>query len=157
MVDDTIRAPRPCDSNAMTDFANRRAMFALRTAALLGACLVGGAALALGVQLAMLDRIDPGLWELKMRDGGRSERLCLDDGRRLIQLRHPQVACRQFVVEDTASSVTVSYACNGQGTGRTRLRFESAQLIQLESSGIANKLPFDVVAEARRVGSCVVP
>ncbi len=123
-------------------------------AIILGACLSGGASIAQGVQLAMLDRIEPGLWELKVRDGGRRERLCLDDGRRLIQLRHPQAACRQFVVEDAASAVTVSYTCTGQGTGRTRLRFESPQLIQLESSGIANKLPFDVVAEVRRVGSC---
>ena len=51
----------------------------------------------------MLDRLEPGMWELKMRDGGRSERLCLDDGRRLIQLRHPQVPCRQFVVEEPAA------------------------------------------------------
>ena len=102
----------------------------------------------------MLDRLEPGMWELKMRDGGRSERLCLDDGRRLIQLRHPQVPCRQFVVEDAASAVTVSYTCTGQGSGRTRLRFESPRLVQIESSGIANKLPFDVIAEARRVGSC---
>ena len=118
------------------------------------ACLSGGAAIAQGVQLAMLDRLEPGMWELKMRDGGRSERLCLDDGRRLIQLRHPQVPCRQFVVEDAASAVTVSYTCTGQGSGRTRLRFESPRLVQIESSGIANKLPFDVIAEARRVGSC---
>ena len=118
------------------------------------ACLCGGAAIAQGVQLAMLDRLEPGMWELKMRDGGRSERLCLDDGRRLIQLRHPQVPCRQFVVEDAASAVTVSYTCTGQGSGRTRLRFESPRLVQIESSGIANKLPFDVIAEARRVGSC---
>lgn len=121
---------------------------------MLVACFVGGAAIAQGVQLAMLDRIEPGMWELKMRDGGRSERLCLEDGRRLVQLRHPQTPCRQFVAEDTASSVTVSYTCAGQGNGRTRLRFELPRLIQLESSGIANKLPFDVVAEARRVGSC---
>ncbi len=154
MAGDTTRAPRLCDSNAMYHIANRRAMSAFKMATLMGLCLAGGAALAQGVQLAMLDRIEPGLWELKMRDGGRSERLCLDDGRRLIQLRHPQVACRQFVVEDTATSVTVSYACTGQGTGRTRLRFESPRLVQLESSGIANKLPFDVVAEVRRVGSC---
>ncbi len=154
MVGDTICAPRLCDSNAMFHFANCRITSVLKSAGLIGACLAGGAALAQGVQLAMLDRIEPGLWELKMRDGGRSERLCLDDGRRLIQLRHPQAACRQFVVEDTAASVTVSYTCTGQGTGRTRLRFESPRLVQLESSGIANKLPFDVVAEARRVGSC---
>jgi len=138
----------------MNRFAFRSIRRATGGVALSGACLIGGAALALGVQLAMLDRIEPGLWELKMRDGGRSERLCLNDGRRLIQLRHPQVACRQFVVEDAANSVTVSYTCNGQGTGRTRLRFESPRLLQIASSAIANKLPFDVVAEARRVGSC---
>lgn len=150
MESDTARAMRIHDGTAMIRFAIRPVLPILVT---LGS-LVGGAAIAQGVQLAMLDRIEPGLWELKMRDGGRSERLCLDDGRRLIQLRHPQVACRQFVVEDATSAVTVSYSCTGQGTGRTRLRFESPRLIQLESSGIANKLPFDVVAEARRVGSC---
>lgn len=122
--------------------------------AALAAGLLAGTAIAQGVQLAMLDRIEPGLWELKMRDGGRTERLCLEDGRRLIQLRHPQMACRQFVVEDAASTVTVSYTCPGQGDGRTRLRFESPRLVQLQSSGIAGKLPFEVVAEARRVGSC---
>ena len=151
---DTGRAPRFRDGTDMFRFAFQSCVRPVTTIFLLGGCLIGGAAIAQGVQLAMLDRIEPGLWELKMRDGGRSERLCLDDGRRLIQLRHPQAACRQFVVEDAASAVTVSYTCTGQGTGRTRLRFESPRLVQLESSGIVNKLPFDVVAEARRVGSC---
>jgi hypothetical protein len=118
------------------------------------ACLAGGAALGQAVQLAMLDRLDPGLWELRARDGGRVERICLDDGRRLIQLRHPGLPCRQFVVEDEASAVTVHYTCTGHGSGRTRLRFESERLVQIESSGVADKLPFEVFAEARRVGSC---
>jgi hypothetical protein len=117
-------------------------------------CLVGGAALGQGVQLAMLDRLDPGLWEVRIRDGARVERICLDDGRRLIQLRHPGLPCRQFVVEDEASAVTVHYTCTGQGSARTRLRFESERLVQIESSGVADKLPFEIVAEARRVGSC---
>ena len=119
------------------------------------ACLVGGAVFAQGVQLAMLDRLEPGLWELRARDGGRAERVCLDGGRRLIQLRHPNLACRQFVVEDRTSSVTVHYTCNGQGSGRTHLRLESPKLVQIESAGIAGQSPFDVSAEARRVGSCV--
>lgn len=118
-------------------------------------CLAGGVALGQGIQLAMLDRLDPGLWEVRLREGGRAERICLDDGRRLIQLRHSGLPCRQFVVEDEASAVTVHYTCTGRGSGRTRLRFESERLVQVESSGIADKLPFDIVAEARRVGSCI--
>jgi hypothetical protein len=118
------------------------------------ACLAGGAAMAQAVQLAMLDRIEPGMWELRARDGRRSERVCLDDGRRLIQLRHPNLPCRQFVVEDEANEVTVHYTCNGQGSGRTHLRFESPRLVQIETQGVASKLPFDFTAEARRIGSC---
>ena len=137
----------------MTEMRESFARIALQTLAGLGA-MIGGAAFAQGAQLAMLDRLEPGLWELRVRDGGEVERICLDDGRRLIQLRHAGLPCRQFVVEDGPSAVTVSYTCAGQGSGRTRLRLESARLVQVESSGIAGKLPFDFSAEARRVGSC---
>ena len=118
------------------------------------ACVIGGAVFAQVLQLAMLDRLSPGLWEVRMRDGGQAERICLDNGRRLIQLRHPNLACRQFVVEDEPAAVTVHYTCPGQGSGRTHLRFETPRLVQIESSGFATRLPFDFAAEARRVGDC---
>ncbi|QGN56430.1 hypothetical protein GKE62_11510 [Novosphingobium sp. Gsoil 351] len=102
----------------------------------------------------MLDRLDPGMWEIRMRDSRQSERVCLEDGRRLIQLRHPNLTCRQFVVEDEPGSVTIHYVCPGQGSGRTRLRFETPRLVQVESAGVASRLPFDFAAEARRVGDC---
>ena len=117
-------------------------------------CLAGGAVFAQGVQLAMLDRLTPGQWEIRMREGGQTERVCLDDGRRLIQLRHPNLPCRQFVVEDSPGAVTVHYTCQGQGSGRTRLRFETPRLVQIESAGVASRLPFEIVAEARRMGDC---
>ena len=117
-------------------------------------CLIGGAVFAQGVQLAMLDRLAPGMWEVRMRDGKQTERICLDDGRRLIQLRHPKLSCRQFVVEDGPAAVTVHYTCPGQGSGRTHLRFETPRLVQIESTGFASQLPFDFVAEARRTGDC---
>jgi len=120
-----------------------------------GAGLGGGAALAQGsVRLARFDRVDPGLWEIRVRDTGSVQRVCLDDARRLIQLRHPDLPCRQFVVEDEARTATVQYVCNGQGTGRTQVRFESPRLLQISSQGIASKTPFDFSAEARRVGTC---
>lgn len=105
--------------------------------------------------LAMLDQLQPGQWEVRDRDptGGRSL-VCLESGRRLIQIRHMRESCRSLTVEDTAEAVTVHYACPGNGYGQTSVRFESAQLVQLETQGIAQGLPFNVRAEVRRVGSC---
>ena len=103
----------------------------------------------------MLDQLQPGQWEVRDRDlsGGRS-RLCLESGRGLIQIRHMRETCRSFTVEDTAEAVTVHYTCPGNGFGQTSVRFESAQLVQLETQGIAQGLPFNFRAEVRRVGSC---
>ncbi|WP_421850422.1 DUF3617 domain-containing protein [Novosphingobium sp.] len=105
--------------------------------------------------LAMLDQLQPGQWEVRDRDlaGGRS-RLCLENGRRLIQIRHMREVCRSFTVQDTADTVTVHYTCPGNGYGQTSVRFESAQLVQLETQGIAQGLPFNIRAEVRRVGAC---
>lgn len=105
--------------------------------------------------LAMLDLLQPGQWEVRDRDlaGGRS-RICIESGRRLIQIRHMREACRSFTVQDTADTVTVHYTCPGNGYGQTSVRYESAQLVQLETQGIAQGLPFNFRAEVRRVGAC---
>jgi hypothetical protein len=57
-------------------------------------------------------------------------------------------------VNDENRFVTVHYTCPGAGYGRTQIRLESAQLVQVDSQGIAQGFPFDFTAEARRVGSC---
>lgn len=137
-----------------------------RSARLFLRCLAGGAVVVLAAvpgaavtaerpALAMLDQLQPGQWEVRDRDlsGGRS-RLCLANGRRLIQIRHMRETCRSFTVQDTADTVTVHYTCPGNGYGQTSVRFESAQLVQLETQGIAQGLPFNVRAEVRRVGAC---
>jgi len=117
--------------------------------------MVGPALTAERPSLAMLDQLQPGQWEVRDRDpsGGRS-RLCIESGRRLIQIRHMRETCRSFTVQDTAETVTVHYTCPGNGYGQTSVRFESAQLVQLETQGIAQGLPFNLRAEARRVGTC---
>lgn len=110
---------------------------------------------ALAPTLAMLDRIDPGRWELRPRmTGGASETLCIASGRKLIQLRHPNSTCESYVVDDGTSDVTVQYTCRGHGYGRTHVRRESARLIQIESQGIADGFPFDFAMEGRRIGEC---
>lgn len=107
------------------------------------------------VALAMLDRLEPGQWEVRNRDmsGGRTL-ICLSNGRGLIQIRHERDSCTRFVVEDRPDMVTVHYTCPGNGYGQTSVRFENARLAQVETQGIAAGLPFAFAAEARRLGGC---
>lgn len=126
------------------------------------ALVLAGASVALtapvwgqGPALGMLDRLDHGDWEMRFRDNdGGMKRICVKDGRKLIQLRHPGEKCRRVVVDDSETEVTVQYTCPGDGYGRTRIRRESSRLVQIDSQGIANGLPFAFAAEARRVGEC---
>lgn len=126
------------------------------TAALVGlAAFAAQSAFAQGSSLHMLDRLAPGGWDVRIRDAVRSVRhLCMESGRPLIQIRHPANLCKSFVVADTPSMVTVHYTCPGAGYGRTTVRYESPILAQVESQGIAEGLPFDFTAEARRTGDC---
>jgi hypothetical protein len=114
----------------------------------------GGKLLAQGPSLAMLDRLQPGRWELRERDGGSVRTLCVSSGRKLLQVRHFGESCQTFVVEDTPGAVTVQYTCPATGSGRTRIRIENKGLAQLESQGVERGRPFDFSAEARRVGDC---
>ena len=105
--------------------------------------------------LAMLDHFESGNWQLRMRGGsGDVETICLDSGRKLIQLKHPTDSCSSVIVDDTQTEVTVHYTCPGRGYGQTHIRRESSRLAQIDSQGIADSLPFNFEAEARRVGEC---
>lgn len=104
--------------------------------------------------LSALGSLAKGEWSIKYRDGTPDRKICVRTGQELIQLRHREAGCNQFVVEDGASKVTVQYTCPGNGYGRTSVRRETAALVQLESQGIHGGLPFQFVAEARRTGSC---
>lgn len=104
--------------------------------------------------LQMLEQLQQGRWELRPYRGSGAERLCLIDRRRLVQLRHPDRACEQVILEDTPDAITVQYTCRGHGYGRTRIRRESGQLIQFETQGIVDGQPYELAAEGRRVSDC---
>ena len=107
-----------------------------------------------GPSLAMLDKLEGGHWELRERAGSPPQSLCVPSGRRLIQLRHPGAQCDTFVVEDGPEQVVVQYTCGGHGYGRTRVRRETNRLVQIDSQGLVDGLPFNFSVEARRVGEC---
>lgn len=102
----------------------------------------------------MLGSLDRGSWEFRERSDGSALQLCVRTGRELIQLRHRQLTCERFVVEDEPGEVTVQYTCRGNGYGRTTIRRESAGLVQIRSQGIQGGMPFSLEGEARRTGTC---
>lgn len=127
----------------------------IMAAALAGSVAFGVPAASQRPALAMLDQIDAGRWEIRLLDGSRrAYPICLDNGRKLIQLRHEALNCDRLVVDDRADQVTVQYTCRGRGYGRTSIRRETGRLVQIETQGIADGLPFEFAAEARRMGNC---
>jgi hypothetical protein len=134
----------------------RRKGAAVVTASALAACALALPTLAHpSGNAAVLDRLSKGQWEIRMRGGGMAtRRTCLGDPRNLIQLRHADLPCNQVTVAQEADEVTVQYTCRGKGYGRTRIRLENDALIQIDSQGIENGLPFAFTAEARRTGAC---
>ncbi|WP_245647688.1 DUF3617 domain-containing protein [Novosphingobium lentum] len=130
----------------------RRALIAL---AVFASGFAASTVIAQAPSLAGLDRIEAGLWDVRSRDAdGGHKQVCIENGRALIQIRHPRDLCRSFVVEDSPTSMTVHYTCPGNGYGRTHIRVENEHLAQIETQGISAGLPFDFSAEARRIGSC---
>lgn len=132
-----------------------RRLLLLLTAACLLLAAIAAPLLGQHAALAMLDRLDPGAWELRTRNGeAEPNRLCFGDARRLIQLRHPGAACDRFIIEDLPERITVQYTCPGRGYGRTTIRRDNAQSVMIDTQGIAGGMPFEFVIRARRVGNC---
>lgn len=137
----------------------RRLAYVLAAVAPLGAGFMLAAngpvnAPAASARVAVLDRFERGDWEVRFRPDKARRRICMRNGRPLIQLRHPVRDCRQLVVSETGDRVTVHYTCPGHGYGRTEIWRENGRLAQIQSQGIVDGEPFDFSAEARRVGSC---
>ena len=129
-------------------------------AAMLGGALLAAAAIAGSAAdtLHVLNRIEPGLWDIKStddRDGGRS--LCVVDPADLLQLGHPHLSCSRFTIDNQAQQATVHYSCPRAGSGQTKLRVETPRLLQIETQGILRNAPFSMNFEARRIGSCSLP
>jgi len=105
--------------------------------------------------LALLDTLERGNWQL--RATGSDEpltKICLGNPDALVQIRHNGLACEQYVVRASPTSVTVSYTCKGQGQGLTTIRKESDRIVHIQSQGIRNNAPFSFAVEGRRTGPC---
>lgn len=125
--------------------------------------LLAGAALALAWPassqrpgtVAALQRVEPGLWQLRDLDGKVDlGRICLGNRSALLQLPHRNLPCSRLVVAQDALSATVHYTCPAGGFGQTSLKLETPRLLQITTQGIKDNAPFSYRLAARRVGAC---
>lgn len=118
-------------------------------------CLAAIPAPAQAPELAMMDKLQPGLWNLKERGSSdAADKVCLRDSKKLLQLRHRDAQCSRYVVSDEPDEVTVTYRCPGGGSGRTTIKYEGRGLVQINSQGIAQNSPFAFAVEGRFAGAC---
>lgn len=122
--------------------------------ALAAVAILGGPLAAQGGATAAFRDLRLGAWEIRERGESRARRICVRSERDLVQLRHRGQSCRRIVVDDDGPNATIQYSCGGAGYGRTYIRRESPELVQLRSDGIERGAPFSLDAEARRVGAC---
>ena len=107
-------------------------------------------------EVPVLARLERGLWQLRLIDGGRNALapVCIGDPAILTQLQHRDRRCSRSVVSTGRDSVAVRYSCPELGLGLTTIRVETPRLARIESEGVDNGVPFGFRAEARRVGAC---
>jgi hypothetical protein len=106
--------------------------------------------------LASLDLLERGEWELRPRNaaGASPQRLCVSDPRVLLQPRHAGQSCKRFIIDDGVRHVAAAYSCPDGGNGRTDIKFETARLVQIDTQGVDDGMPFSLMIEARKVGQC---
>ena len=102
----------------------------------------------------LLNRLEAGQWELRGAGNSRILAICLGNPIQLTQPRHGNAPCTREVVAADSDSLTVNYSCPGRGRGRTTLRVETPRLVQVDSQGLDQGMPFAIRAEARRIGPC---
>ena len=106
-------------------------------------------------ELALLTGLQKGEWTLKTRGSNDSgKKVCLGDPAILLQIQHSGATCSRYIIQDTPSSIRVSYKCGSSDHGVTTIKRESSGLVQIQSQGIKANAPFSFSVEGRRTGSC---
>lgn len=123
-------------------------------AGLAGALLLAGAgAAAQRTNLFALNAIERGQWSLKTPEG-QTRKLCISNPQRLLQIQHGATTCAHVTVDNSPRSATIRYTCNGHGQGRTTITVETGKLLQIETQGVADGVPFAEEYEGRLIGRC---
>jgi hypothetical protein len=118
-----------------------------------------GAAIALTLTAAqrpaLFAQTAGGMWEVSGVPGASTPvRQCIADTALLARFEHRAQNCSFKVISDNRTSAVVDYSCGGAGFGHSRIDMITPRSLRIETQGIADRLPFSYVLQARRVGDC---
>ena len=100
-------------------------------------------------------RIVAGHWEIAGLPGAKGPtRQCFGDPLGLAQVEHLGQRCSRNVLRDNGTSILVEYNCRAGDFGRSKLTLLTPRSVRVETQGISDRLPFNYVLQARRLGEC---
>lgn len=104
---------------------------------------------------SVLAKIAGGIWEISGAPGSPQPiRQCVPDVQTLAQFEHRNRTCARNVVSDSGSSTVINYTCGGGNFGRSEIDVVTPRSLRIATQGISDKLPFNYVIQARRIGDC---
>ena len=114
----------------------------------------GGAAYAQGA--SFLDTLTDGAWSLKPvgRAGAEVRSICLRaNPAPLAQIEHRGMTCDTTAQTIGPREVAYTYDCGGGNNGYTRVKAETGKLVQIDTQGFKNNMPFHARYEGRWTGA----
>jgi hypothetical protein len=121
---------------------------------LAGAFALPAAALSAAPPSA-LTQIAGGIWEVSGAPGLQQPiRQCFADVLTLAQFEHRGRTCSRTVLSDSGASSVVNYSCGPADFGRSEIDVITPRSLRISTQGISDKMPFNYVIQARRVGEC---
>jgi hypothetical protein len=124
-------------------------------AALAGVTALAAVAVVAAPRPAAIAQAVPGMWVIEGLPGADSPaRECMADLAALAQIEHRGRTCSQKVVSDSPGLTVVEYSCGSGEFGRSEMKLITPRSLRVQTQGISEKLPFNYVLQARRVGDC---
>jgi hypothetical protein len=130
----------------------------MRAWLILGLAVAVPAAAWAAAQPSALSKVASGLWEISGAPGAQGPvRQCVSDVLKLAQYEHRGKPCTRNIISEGPRSTTINYKCGAAGFGQSEIEVVTPRSLTISTQGISDRLPFNYVLLARRVGDCPKP
>jgi hypothetical protein len=113
------------------------------------------ASASFAAQPSALADVAAGIWEISGAPGAQAPvRQCVANILALAQFEHRGRTCSHTILSDAGSSTKINYSCGPADFGQSEVDVLTPRSLRISTQGISDKLPFNYVLQARRVGDC---